>query len=82
MPSICKRHLPWQLSGKVSACKAEMVLTPVSGRSPGRGKGNPFWYPCLGNQMDRRAWWAIVHGFPKVGRQLVTRPTPSFIVSK
>ena len=21
-----------------------------------------LWYTCLGNPMDRGAWWAIVHG--------------------
>ena len=35
---------------------------PGSGRSPGEGNGNPLQYSCLGNLMDRRAWWAIVHG--------------------
>ena len=36
---------------------------PVSGRSPGEGNGNPPRYSCLGNPMDRGAWWAItVHG--------------------
>ena len=33
---------------------------PESGRSPGGGNGNPLQYPCLGNLMDRRAWWATV----------------------
>ena len=23
---------------------------------------NPFQYSCLGNPMDRGAWWATVHG--------------------
>ena len=32
-----------------------------SGRSPGEGNGNPFQYSCLGNPMDRGAWWATVH---------------------
>ena len=32
-------------------------LIPGSGRSPGVGNGNPFWYSCLGNPMDRGAWW-------------------------
>ena len=27
----------------------------------GEGNGNPFQYGCLGNPMDRGAWWAIVH---------------------
>ena len=35
---------------------------PGSERSPGVGNGNPFQYSCLGNSMDRGAWWAIVHG--------------------
>ena len=32
-----------------------------SGRSPGVGNGNPLQYSCLGNLMDRGAWWAAVH---------------------
>ena len=35
---------------------------PGSGRSPGEGNGNPLQYSCLGNPMDRGAWWATVHG--------------------
>ena len=38
------------------------VLIPGLGKSPGKGNGNPFQYPCLGNPMDRGAWWATVHG--------------------
>ena len=29
---------------------------------PHRGHGNPLQYSCLENLMDRRAWWATVHG--------------------
>ena len=29
---------------------------------PGGGNGDPFQYSCLGNPMDRGAWWATVHG--------------------
>ena len=36
-------------------------LIPRSGRSPGEGHGNPLQYSCLGNPMDRGAWWVIVH---------------------
>ena len=36
--------------------------TPGSGRSPGEGNSNPLQYSCLENPMDRRAWWATVHG--------------------
>ena len=34
---------------------------PGSGRYPGEGHGNPRQYFCLGNPMDRGAWWATVH---------------------
>ena len=48
---------------KESACSAEnWGSTPESGRSPGEGNDNPLQYPCLGNSMDRGAWWTTVHG--------------------
>ena len=31
------------------------------GRSSGGGPGNPLRHSCLGNPMDREAWWATVH---------------------
>ena len=34
-------------------------------RSPGDGNGNPLQYSCLGNPVDRGAWWATVHGVTK-----------------
>ena len=37
-------------------------LIPGLGRFPGEGNGNPLQYSCLGNPMDRGAWWAVVHG--------------------
>ena len=38
---------------------------PGLGRSPGEGNGNPLQYSCLENPMDRRAWWAVIHGVAK-----------------
>ena len=35
---------------------------PGSGRPLGEGNGNSLQYSCLGNPMDRVAWWATVHG--------------------
>ena len=35
---------------------------PGSGRSPGRGNGNPLQYSCPQNPLDRGAWRATVHG--------------------
>ena len=37
---------------------------PESGRNGG-GNGNPLQYSCLENPMERRAWWATVHGVTK-----------------
>ena len=34
---------------------------PESGRSSGRGNGNPLKYACLKNPMDRGTWGATVH---------------------
>ena len=38
---------------------------PGLGRSPGEGNGNPLQNSCLGNPMDKEAWWATVHGVTK-----------------
>ena len=43
----------------------DMGLIPGPGSSPGEGNGNPLQYSCLGNPMDRGAWWAIEHGVTK-----------------
>ena len=40
-------------------------LTPGSGRSTGEENGNSLQYSCLGNPLDRGAWWATVHGVTK-----------------
>ena len=32
--------------------------TSSSERALGEGNGNPLQYSCLGNPMDRGAWWA------------------------
>ena len=40
-------------------------LIPGSGRSLGEVNGNSLQYSCLGNPMDREAWWATVHGVAK-----------------
>ena len=46
---------------------------PGSGRFLGEGNGNPLQYSRLGNPMDRRVWQAIVHGFARVGYNLVIK---------
>ena len=49
-----------------SACNlGDLGLIPGLGRSPGGGNDNPLQYSCLENSMDRRAWWATIHGVTK-----------------
>ena len=45
---------------------------PGPGRSPGVGNDNSFQYSSLENPMDRRAWWATVHGVAKSGTERLT----------
>ena len=40
-------------------------LIPGLGRSTGGEHGKPLHYSFLENSMDRRAWWATVHGVIK-----------------
>ena len=42
-------------------CVACGILAP----QPGEGNGIPLQYSCLENPMNRRAWWAAVHGVAK-----------------
>ena len=54
------------LDSKETVCKAgDLGSIPGLGRSSGEGNGNPLQHSCLGNPMDRGAWWAIVHGVTK-----------------
>ena len=44
--------------------------------SSGEGNGNPLLYSCLGNPMDRGAWWATVCGVTKESHMTATnQPT-------
>ena len=62
------------LSGEEFTGNARDVgSTPGSGRFPGEGNGNLLQYSCLGNPMDRGAWWATVHVVAKVRPELATR---------
>ena len=47
-------------------------LIPGLGRSAGGGNGNPLQYSCLGNPIDREAWWATVPGLTKSQTRLST----------
>ena len=43
----------------------DVASVPGSERSPGGGHGNPPWYSCLENPMDRGAWQTTVQGLAK-----------------
>ena len=45
-----------------SANAGDAGSIPGSGRSPKEENGNPVQHSCLGNPMDRGAWWATIHG--------------------
>ena len=64
--------------GKESACNAgNLGLIPGSGRSSGEGNGNPPQYSCLGNPVDRGAWWTTVYGVARVGHNsAIKSPSP------
>ena len=62
---------PRCLGGKEPPCQYRSNGSiPWSGRSPREGNGNPHQYSCLGNPMDRGAWWATGHGVAKSQAQL------------
>ena len=42
-----------------------VFMIPGLRRSPGEGDGNPLQCSCLGNSMNRGAWWAAVHWVTK-----------------
>ena len=44
------------------------------GSFTGEGNGNLLQYSCLGNTVDRGAWWTTVHGVTK-SHDLVTEYT-------
>jgi len=45
----------------------DLSSIPGMGRPSGERNGNPLHYFCLGNPMDRGAWWAIIHEAARVG---------------
>ena len=63
--------------GKESACSSGDPGSILGWRrSPGEGNGYPLQCSCLGNLMNRGAWWAIVHGVARVGHDCGTNISP------
>ena len=58
-------------------------MNPGLGISPGEGNGSRLQYSCLGNPMDRGAWWVTVHGVARVRNDWATIIyLPNFFLSK
>ena len=71
MPLYNRKDFPGGSDSIVPVCNAaDLGSFPGLGRSPGEGNGTPLQYSCLGNPMDRGAWWARVHEFAKSWTQL------------
>ena len=71
---LISKGFPHSSAGKESAWNAGNPGSIPGSRFPGEGNGNPLQYSCLENPMDRGAWQATVHGGPRVGHDLVTKP--------
>ena len=66
--------LPRRLRAKESACRyRRWGLTPGLGRYSRGGKDYPPQCSCLGNPMDRGAWWATVQGVARVRHYWATK---------
>ena len=70
--SLCLSHMgfPGGSVVKYPPAMQEMqqekrVWSLGQGRPPGEGNSNPLQYPCLGNPLDKGAWWATVHWVTK-----------------
>ena len=50
----------------------DMGSIPESERPPGGENSNTLQYSCLGNPVDRGAWWATVHRVAKSQTRLST----------
>ena len=50
---------------KQLANSGDVSLITGPRKSPGEGYSNLLQYSCLGNTMDRGAWWATVQGVTK-----------------
>ena len=66
--------LPRVASGKASTCQCRgrrsCGFSLWAGKIPWRRAWQPIQYSCLGNSMDRGAWWATVYGITKIRTQL------------
>ena len=62
---ISKGFPSGSMEKNLPASAGDVGSIPELGRSPGEGNGNLLQYSCLGNPVDRGAWWATVNGVTK-----------------
>ena len=71
-----KKGVPGSASDKESAYQfkdaRDKGSIPGSGKSPGVVNGNPLYYSCLENSIDRGTWQCTVHGVAKSWTPLCT----------
>ena len=62
---------------------SQYFIITINELYPGEGNGNPLQYFCLGNLMDRGAWWAIDYGVAKrVRHDLMTKQEMDYNLKK
>ena len=62
LPTPVFLGFPGSSGSRESACNVgDLGSIPGSGRSPGKGNGNPLQNSCLEDSRDRGAWRATVH---------------------
>ena len=59
------KHSEYKAKGEPAGAWLWGLLLIEMGRSPGEGNDSLLQYSCLGDPMDREAWWATVHGVSK-----------------
>ena len=65
--------LPKWLSSDEPTCQCrKRGFDPWVRKISWRRKCQPLQYSCLGNPMDRGAWWGTVHGIARAGHDSVT----------
>ena len=73
------RDFPSGSVSKESACNGDPGSIPGSERFTRGGCGHPLLYSCLGNPMNRGAWWATVHGVMSQALTEATEHTHAFL---
>ena len=65
LPFYSRASLVAQMVKNFSVMQETWVLSLNWESSPGERNGYPLQNSCLENSMDRRVWWATVHGVTK-----------------